>query len=72
MHEFKMENIYDKNIIYSEGEIIDIATTNGMITVDCLKEDNQISVEIEGEENLFEFTRKRDNEFLLTWSYFEN
>ena len=67
-----MRKMFSKNRYYSEKEIIDIATANGMITVDCLKEDNQISIEFEGEENLFEFTRKRYDKFILTWSHLDS
>ena len=52
-------------------EIIDIASANGMITVDCLKDDNLISIEFEGADSLFELTRKRDDEFILTWSHLD-
>ena len=67
-----MEKIFSKNRVYSEMEIIDIASANGMITVYCLKQDNQISIEFEGAENLFEFTRKGYDQFVLTWSHLDN
>ena len=67
-----MENIYCKNKIYSEEEINNIATINKMITVDCLKDENMISIEKEGEDCLFEFTRIKGDKFLLTWSEFDN
>ena len=66
-----MEKIFSKNRVYSEMEIIDIASANGMITVDCLKDDNLISIEFEGADSLFELTRKRDDEFILTWSHLD-
>jgi len=43
-----MKKIYRKNKIYSEEEINNIATINKMITVDCLKDENMISIEKEG------------------------
>ena len=41
----KIKELYKKNKIYSEEEISDIALSNGMITIDCLKDENMISVE---------------------------
>lgn len=67
-----MNKIYYKNKIYSEKEIINIATVNKMITVDCLKDENMISVEKEGEDCLFEFRKIEEDKFLLTWSEFKN
>ena len=62
-----MEKIFSKNRVYSEMEIIDIASSNGMITVDCLKDENMISVEEEGADCLFEFLRIGDDIFKLSW-----
>ena len=67
-----MKKIYRKNKIYSEEEINNIATINKMITVDCLKDENMISIEKEGEDCLFELRKVGENKFLLTWSEFEN
>jgi len=63
-----MKKIYCKNKIYYEKEINNIATVNKMVTVDCLKDENMISVEKEGEDCLFEFTKTGEDKFLLTWS----
>lgn len=57
----------DKN--YSLPEIIDICNQNGLITVDCLKDENMISVEKEGADCLFEFHQIGDDFFKLTWAY---
>lgn len=48
-------------------EIIKICDENKMITVDCLKDENMISVEFESQECLFEFMRIDDDVFELTW-----
>jgi hypothetical protein len=60
---------FAKNKIYSFSEIIDICNQNGLITVDCLKDENMISVEKEGADCLFEFHQVGDGNFKLTWSY---
>jgi hypothetical protein len=49
-------------------EIIDICNENGLITVDCLKEENMFSVEKEGADCLFEFHRIGEDVFKLTWA----
>ena len=67
-----MKNLFTKDKIYTEEELNKIASANSMITVNCLKEDNQITLEFEGEENLFELTRAKDNGFILTWCYLDN
>lgn len=69
-----MKNIFHKNKIYSENEINKIANMNNLTTVDCLKDENMISLEelINGElggECLFEFNRIGKNKFLMRWSY---
>ena len=64
-----MRNIFSKDQFYSEKEIIDIASANGMITVDCLKDENMISVEEEGADCLFEFLRIDDDIFKLSVMY---
>jgi 5'(3')-deoxyribonucleotidase len=61
--------IFTKNKFYSFSEIIDICNQNGLITVDCLKDENMISVEKEGTDCLFEFHQVGDEIFKLTWSY---
>ena len=72
----KMKKLYQKNRIYSEDEISDIALSNGMITIDCLKDEDMISVEEwDGKELggwcLFEFDRVGEDKFLRRWSEFE-
>ena len=63
--------IFTKNKIYSLSEIIDICDKNGLVTVDCQKDENMISVEKwnngEGEDCLFEFLRVADDLFRATW-----
>ncbi len=61
--------IFTKNRSYPLSEIIDICNQNGLITVDCLKDENMISVEKEGADCLFEFRKVGDDLFKLTWSY---
>ena len=68
-----MKNIFFKNKIYSENKINKIANMNNLATVDCLKDENMISLEelIDGElggECLFEFDRISENKFLMRWS----
>lgn len=68
-----MKNIFCKNKIYSEIEINKIAVVNGLTTVDCLKDENMISLEelIDGDlggECLFEFDKINENKFLMRWS----
>ncbi len=43
-----------------------------MITVDCLKDDNQITVEPEGGDTIYEFSRLDEDKFILTWSEIDN
>lgn len=38
-----------------------------MITVDCLKDENMISVEFEGADCLFEFLKVDNDTFKLSW-----
>ena len=60
--------IFKKNKIYTFKEIIDICNRNGLATVDCLKDDNIVSVEKEEDGDcLFEFTGIGDDLFKLTW-----
>ena len=56
---------------------MDICCINSLTTVDCLKDENMVSVEefIDDElggECLFEFDRISENNFSLRWSIFEN
>ena len=59
--------IFTKDKNYSLSEIIDICDNNGLITVDCLKDENMISVEKEGADALFEFMKIGEDLFKLTW-----
>ena len=59
--------IFTKDKNYSLSEIIDICDNNGLITVDCLKDENMISVEKEGADALFEFHEIGEDLFKLTW-----
>ena len=69
----KIERIFQRGKIYSERGIGRLSVENNMIPVDCLKEDNQITVEFEGMDAIYEFTRVSDEEdkFILTWSKFD-
>lgn len=60
-------NIFTKNKNYTLQEIINICDKNTLITVDCLKDENMISVEKEGADCLFEFHKISNNFFKLTW-----
>lgn len=72
----KYEKIFCKGKIYSENEINKIAAVNGLAVVDCLRDENMISVEKwnngEGEDCLFEFDKIEKDGFLMRWSEFEN
>lgn len=59
--------IFTKNKSYSLPEIIDVCDKNGLITVDCLKDENMVSVEKEGADALFEFHKTGEDLFKLTW-----
>ncbi|EKE15745.1 MAG: hypothetical protein ACD_11C00108G0039 [uncultured bacterium] len=61
-------NIFAKNKNYSIQEIIDICNKNNLITVDCLKDENMISIEEKGADCLFEFHRVSEDIFKLTYS----
>ena len=72
-------NIFLKNKIYSLQEIVDICDKNRLITVDCLKDENMVSVEEYdkktrelGGECLYEFNRIRGNRFLMRWAEFRS
>ena len=60
-------NHFELNKVYTEEEIIKISAENNMVTVDCLKDDNQITVEFEGGDALYEFTLLKNGKFKLTW-----
>ena len=60
-------DIFTKTKNYSLPEIISICDKNGLITVDCLKDENMVSVEKEGADALFEFYKIGEDLFKLTW-----
>lgn len=60
-------NIFTKDRSYTLQEIISICDKNGLVIVDCLKDENMISVEKEGEDALFEFHKIGEDLFVLTW-----
>lgn len=65
-------NIFSKNKVYNFQEIVDVCDKNNLTTVDCLKDENMVSVEgynkktkeLDGE-CLFEFNRIKEDQFLL-------
>ncbi|KKP33155.1 MAG: hypothetical protein A2312_02945 [Candidatus Staskawiczbacteria bacterium RIFOXYB2_FULL_32_9] len=64
--------IFVKNKKYSFDDIVEICDKNGLTTVDCLKDENMVSVEEyeDGElggECLFEFHQIKNDIFKLTW-----
>jgi len=65
----KIEQIFSKGRRYSLSEIIAICNQHGLITVDCLKDENMISVEKEGADCLFEFQKVDNDTFKLSWAY---
>lgn len=72
-------NIFSKNKNYRFQEIVDICDKNKLTTVDCLKDENIISIEDWddkakelGGESLFEFKRTGEDNFLLKWAEFNN
>lgn len=71
-----MKNIFCKNKIYSENNINEIASANNLVTVDCLKDEDMISIEKwnngDGEDCLFEFDKISEDKFKMRWSEFEN
>lgn len=62
--------IFSKARNYTIQELIDISNNNGLVTVDCLKDEKMISIEREGEDALFEFHKIDGDLYRLTW--FEN
>jgi len=71
-------NVFLKNKTYSFQEIVDICDRNGLTTIDCLKDENIVSIEEYnkktkelGGECLFEFDRIKEDRFLRRWSKFE-
>ncbi|MBI2054331.1 MAG: hypothetical protein HYT36_03290 [Candidatus Staskawiczbacteria bacterium] len=59
--------IFTNNKKYFLAEIIKICDTNSLITVDCLKDENMISVEEKGVDCLFEFRKIGEDSFKLIW-----
>ncbi len=59
--------IFAKDKNYSLREIIDICDKYGLVTVDCLKDENIVSVEKAGEDCLFEFHKIGEDLFKLVW-----
>lgn len=63
--------IFSKNKKYFFDDIVKICDKNDLITVDCLKDENMISVEEynNGERGdcIFEFHQIKENIFKLTW-----
>jgi len=67
-----MSNLFLETKIYSFGEIEEIATANKMAVIDCIKEENMISLEgFNGKDlggtNLFEFDMIKNDKFKLRW-----
>lgn len=60
-------DMFTKYRNYTLQEIIGICDENKLITVDCLKDENMISVEKEGADALFEFHKTGEDLFKLTW-----
>lgn len=61
-------SIFNTKSFYSFKEIIYICEKNDLVTVDCLKDENMISVEQEGGGDcIFEFLRIQDELFIMTW-----
>ena len=68
-------NIFAKNKTYLFEELANICTENSLTTVDCLKDENMVSVEKFdngelGGECLFEFDKVKNGRFILRWSKF--
>ena len=72
-------NIFSKNKVYQFQEIVDVCNGNGLTTIDCLKDENMVSIEEYnkktkelGGECLFEFNKMSEDGFLMKWSKFNN
>lgn len=68
-------DIFLKNKIYSYEDVIKICNANTLVTVDCLKDENIISVEGWDVQDqslsgtcLFEFEQIETDQFLLKWA----
>ena len=63
--------IFTKDRRYSLPEIIKVCNKNSLITVDCLKDENMISVEEYNDgqlgDSIFEFKRIKNGLFRLTF-----
>ena len=67
-----MGKIFNKNLFYSLQEIIEICGKNDLIIIDCLKDENIISIEEynNGElgDCIFEFNRIKEDLFKLIYT----
>jgi hypothetical protein len=64
--------IFSKNKKYCFDDIVEICAKNNLTTIDCLNDENMISIEeyINGElggECIFTFDKCRNNLFKLNW-----
>lgn len=64
---FMKYNHFELNKIYTEDEINERCKKNNLYTTNCIKDDNQIAVEPEGGDTVYEFTLLKDGKFKLTW-----
>lgn len=66
-----MMKIFTKGKNYSLQKIVAICDKNGLAIVDCLKDENIISIERwndgDGEDCIFEFSRVDEDVFKLSW-----
>lgn len=64
-------NIFAENKVYSFQEVVDFCNRNDLVIVDCLKDENMISVEKwnDGElgDCIWEFKRTRNDLFRLDY-----
>lgn len=65
-------NIFSKNKVYNFQEIVNICDKNNLTTIDCLKDENMVSIEGYNKETrelsgecLFEFNKIKEDQFLL-------
>ena len=69
-------NPFSETKIYSLDEIAKIACNNGMTTIDCIKDENIVSLEgFDGKDmfgtNVFEFDMVDKNKLLFKMKWFE-
>jgi len=64
-------NIFEENKNYTLQEVSDICDKHGLAIVDCLKDENMISIEEwndgDGRDSIFEFKRIEKSIFKLSW-----